>query len=97
MVLLRFFKPEDGLLDPKRSLSLSVPSRGIASANGEVLKLTSEVGKKRGLYRRCSPEEHFEIGRYANDHGIAAARSYVSILDILIVKHFSLMSYTKKI
>ena len=30
--------------------------------------------------------------RYVSDDGIAAARSYVSILDKMIVKNFSLMS-----
>ena len=40
-VLLRFFKPADGLPDPKGSLLLSVPLRGIASANQKVLESTS--------------------------------------------------------
>ena len=47
---MQFFKPVDGLPDSKGSLSLSVPSQAIASANWEVLKSTSEVGKKRGPY-----------------------------------------------
>ena len=59
-----------------------------------MLELTIEVGKKHGPYRRSrySPEERFEIGRYASDHGIAAAHSYVSILDTVIVKIVLFMS-----
>ena len=76
MALLRFFKPVDGLPDPKGSLSLSVPSRAIASANREVLNSISKAGKKRDPYRRYIPEERFEIGQYASDHGIAAAARY---------------------
>ena len=79
MALLHFFKPVDGLSNPKGSLSISLPSLAIASANREVLELsTSEVGKKRGPYRKYSPEERFEIGQYTNNHGITAAARYFS-------------------
>ena len=79
MALLRFFKPVDGLPDPKGSLSISLPSGAIASANREVLELSaSEVGKKRGPYKKYSPEERFEIGQYASNHGITAAARYFS-------------------
>jgi len=36
-------------------------------------ELTSEIGKKRSLYRRYSPEERFQIDQYTTDHGIEAA------------------------
>ena len=58
--VLRFFKAADGLPDLKRSLSLSVPSRGIASENREQegarfdKRQAEAEGKKRGPYRRYS-------------------------------------------
>ena len=36
MSLLKYFKPKDGLPDPNRPLSQSLPSRIIAAANSEV-------------------------------------------------------------
>ena len=36
MSILRYFKPKDSLPDPKGSLSASMSSEAIASANGEV-------------------------------------------------------------
>ncbi len=53
MSIRSFFKPKDGLPDPKGSLSSSLPSKAIALANREVEKVTtSETGKKRGQYER---------------------------------------------
>ena len=53
MSIRSFFKPKDGLPDPKGSLSSSLPSKAIALANKEVEKATtSETGKKRGQYKR---------------------------------------------
>ena len=75
MALLRYLNPKDGLPDPKGSLSQSVPSRAIAAANEEVTRARSGV-KKRGPYRRYTPEERMEIGRYASNHGITAAARY---------------------
>ena len=75
MALLRYLNPKDGLPDPKGSLSQSVPSRAIAAANEEVTRARSGV-KKRGPYRRYTPEERMEIGRYACNHGITAAARY---------------------
>ena len=51
MALLWYLKPKDGLLDPKSSLSLSVPSRAIARVNQEVQEaMNSKEGKKCGPY-----------------------------------------------
>ena len=55
MSILSFFKPKDGLPDPKGLLlSTCLPSQAIALANKEVEKATSEkgIGKKRGQYDR---------------------------------------------
>ena len=73
MALLKYLVPKDGLPDPKGSLSQSIPSRAIAAANDEVTKATSGAMNKRGPYRRYSPEERMEIGRYTSDHGISVA------------------------
>ena len=78
MALLKYLVPKDGLPDPKGSLSQSIPSRAIAAANDEVTKATSGAMNKRGPYRRYSPEERMEIGRYASDHGISVAARYFS-------------------
>ena len=67
MALLKYLVPKDGLPDPKGSLSQSIPSRAIAAANDEVTKATSGAMNKRGPYRRYSPEERMEIGRYSEE------------------------------
>lgn len=78
MALLRYFKPIDGLPDPKGLLSLSVPLQTIAAANREMVKMTNEAGKECGLYRRYTSEEHLEISRYTSDYSIAVATRYFS-------------------
>ena len=54
MSIRSYFKPKDGLPDPKGSLSSILPSQAIALANKEVEKVISEKGdtKKRGAQRR---------------------------------------------
>ena len=53
MSLLKYFKPKDGLPDPKGPLSQSLPSRAIAAANSEVAKaIAGSSGKKRGEYHK---------------------------------------------
>ena len=53
MSLLKYFRRKEELPDPKGSLSLSVPSRAIASANKEVEKeLRKSKNKKRGTYHK---------------------------------------------
>jgi hypothetical protein len=52
MSIRRFFKPIDGLPDPKGSLSGAIPSAAIASANWEVQKMMDSRKKKRGPYKQ---------------------------------------------
>ena len=54
MSIRSYFKPKDGLPDPKGSLSSCLPSQAIALASKEVEKLASEkgIGKQCGQYRR---------------------------------------------
>ena len=97
---MQFFKAADGLPDLKSSLLLSVPSRGIASENREVLDSTNGGPKRKGRSADRTGETvqpRRTLCRYISDDGIAAALSYVSILDTMIVKKFSLMSETTKI
>ena len=51
MSIRNYFKPKDGLPDPKGSLSRSLPSHAIALVNKEVAKAINEKGgtKKRGF------------------------------------------------
>ena len=87
--VLRFFKATDGLPDLKRSLSLSVPSRGIASEEREVLNSTNGRPKRKGRSTGRTGDTvqpRRMLCRYVSDDGTAAARSYVSILDTIIVK-----------
>ena len=50
MSIRRFFKPIDGLPDPKGSLSAAIPSAAIASANREVQKVM-DSGNERSLQK----------------------------------------------
>ena len=53
MSIRSFFKPANGVPDPKGPLSSAIPSHAIALANKEIEKTaTSENGKKRGQYKR---------------------------------------------
>jgi hypothetical protein len=54
MSLLQYFKPRDGLPDPRGPLCNSVASNAIAMANREVEKEIAKRKKKRGRYRRCN-------------------------------------------
>ena len=88
---LKFCDATDGLTDLERSLSLSVPSRGIASENREVLDSTNGGPKRKGRSAGRTGDTvqpRRTLCRYVSDNGIAAARSYVSILDKMIVKYF---------
>ena len=81
MSLLRFFKPKDGLLDPRGTLSTSVTYAAIAQANQEVQKATGSE-KQRGPYKKYSAGLRAEIGKYASyqttDVGVAAASRHFS-------------------
>lgn len=56
MALFKYLKPKDNLPDPKGSLSSSLRSSTIASANREVeaelIQMEKEKSRKRGSYRR---------------------------------------------
>ena len=78
MALLRYFKPKEGLPDPKGSLSLSVPSQAIYMANKEVQAVIDKEKKQRGPYKKYTPKQRAEIGKYAYHHGITAAAKHFS-------------------
>ena len=65
MSIRSFFKPKDGLPDPKGSLSSSLSSKAIALVNKEVEKaITSEKGKKRSQYKKIfSRLQHIDLDR----------------------------------
>ena len=52
MSIQTYFKPKDGLPNPKRPLLQSIPSQAIAQANIEVAKATGDKNKKRGPYKK---------------------------------------------
>ena len=69
--------------------------REVASENREVLDSTNGGPKRKGRSTGRTGDTvqpRRTLCRYVSDDGIAAARSYVSILDTMIVKNFSLMS-----
>ena len=78
MTLYQYFKPSNGLPDPRGSLSLSISSDAIFSANTEVSRALEESGKKkrRGPYTNYSSELRAQIGKYASSHGTTAATQY---------------------
>ena len=74
MALLRYLRPKDGLSDPKGSLSAAVAAQAIAQANKEVEEaMIQSVKGKRGLYKRYTPKERAEIGKYVCHHGATEA------------------------
>ena len=76
MALFRYFKPQDGLPDPRGTLSTSILPTAIAQANREVQKTTGSNRKKRGPYKRYSASVRAAVGKYASQHGVAAAACY---------------------
>ena len=53
MSILNYFKPKDGLPDPKGPLSQSLFSRAITAAKSEVAKVIGgSAAKKRGEYNK---------------------------------------------
>ena len=83
MALLRYLQCKDGLPDPKGSLSSTLPPKAIARANQEVQAATEKKVQvrekgKRGAYYQYSPGECADIGRYASQHGVAAAARFFS-------------------
>ena len=78
MSLLPFFRPKDGLPDPTRALSTSVPSAAIVQANREVQNPISGDKQKRGPYKKYSVGRRAEIGKHATTN---TADSSVDVLD----------------
>ncbi len=76
MALLRYLRSADGL--PGGSLSSSIPTQAIAEANKEVQKAIRNAEGKRGVYQKYSPTVCSGIGKYACQHGAAAAAHYFS-------------------
>ena len=81
LALLRYFKPFDGLPNPKGPLTSSISSQAIAAANKEVQKAvgqSSVTGKKRGTYKKYTATQRFEIGKYSCQYGAAEAARHFS-------------------
>ena len=76
MSLLRFFKPIDGLPDPRGALSSSIHPEAIAQANKEVQKATNSEKQKHEPYTKYSTEVRAEIGEHATHHGVAATARF---------------------
>ena len=72
MALLRYMKPIGSLPDPRGPLSDFIPTQAIAEANKEVEKVIAE-DTKRGSYTKYSAVDRAKIGKYACQHGAAAA------------------------
>ena len=75
MSVRQYLKPIDGLPDPKGSLSTTIPSAAIASANWEVQKAISS-GKKRGPYKKYLSEALLGSLLHANTSPTAAAHIF---------------------
>ena len=78
MALLKYFKPAQGLPDPRGSLSSSVPTTMINSMNAAVEEESRRVAKQRSPYTRYDPKLRAAIGQRACQHGVAAAARYFS-------------------
>ena len=64
MALLQYLQREDGLPDPKGSLSSEVPAAAIARVNQQVQAASETVreGRKHGAYHCYNPGERAAIG-----------------------------------
>ena len=69
--ITRYFSNPCNHPSPNSQLSSSISSAAISCANREVSAII-EKSKKRGHYRRYSPEERAQIGKAAHQFGIAA-------------------------
>ena len=79
MALLRYFKPANGLPDPKGSLSTTISPDDIAEMNKEVEEATRSIaGGKRGHYQTYTSSERSQIGKYASQHEATAAWRHFS-------------------
>ena len=69
MFICAYFKPLNGLLDPRGSLSASIPLRAITLANSKVEKVVGELTNKRGSYRKyvsLPSKVHAPINNYSS-------------------------------
>ena len=81
MALLQYYKPVDGLLNPKGPLTSSICSQAIAAGNKEVQKAvgqSSMTGKKRGPYKKYTATQCYEIGKYSCQYGASEAARHFS-------------------
>ena len=79
MALLRYFKPANGLPDPRGSLSTAISSDVLTEMNREVEEeLGRQKSKKRGPYQKFSPSQRSLIGKYTSQHGPTAASRHFS-------------------
>ena len=82
--ILHYYQPtsqSDSLPVPHGPLARVIPSTAIESANREVQTVLDEAkSRKRGPYRKYSPKERAEIGKFAVENGVlAAARKYSKV------------------
>ena len=67
------------LPNPQGPLSKQLPSSCIESANNHVEEVTKQTttegakGRKRGPYKKCTPNDRAEVANYATLHGTSAA------------------------
>ena len=73
MSILRYVKRLDDLPDPQGSLSRVLRPKEIVEANRQVRADTAPQSKKRGPYNKYDDAERAAIGKYACQHGPAAA------------------------
>jgi len=79
MALLRYFKPRDGLPDPRGELSDSISPSVISQVNEEVLKVLQHgKDKRRGHYNKYNSSLRAEMGKYASHHGPRATARHFS-------------------
>lgn len=76
MSLLKYFRPVDGLPDPRGSLSATMSRETIAATNQEVQKELAP--RKRGKYKQYTSAQRFSIGKYSCVHGASAAARHFS-------------------
>ena len=74
--ILRYLKPVDGLPDPRGSITRVLPTSTVALANKEVQNVLAP--KKRGPYKKYSPAQRLEIGKYCCENGAASAARHFS-------------------
>ena len=71
MSIQQFFKPINEIPDLKGSLSATMPSAAIASANQEVLKVIKPCEKKRGPYKEYV---RLKVGMYSSVGWLSSTR-----------------------